>query len=795
MGGIEVDPPALARTGQGLAEQGDALSAAAQTLAAGLAGSGQMCGNDKAGQAFALTYRQSGQGLFTAAEAAVNACHNLGYGIGVSASNYARSEAASHTGGAEPSVAPPAEPTTFSGPAMPNPFGPAIGEPALWSLVNEFIGSPWPDGNPATLHAAAGLWRTMGEAVSAITAPVGAASSVVAAQQMPETGAIVAHLSDMATGLGDLATQCQSMASTLDSFAEEVNSAQEAIRDLLHRLSISGILEELGSIFTGHDPWEDVRQVAEDIKVILHTMQREADGAEAMFQTMMAELDSATNGFEAWARKEFTHFLGEDVGNAVADAFIYQVDVDAGLLESLLYTVDGLQQVATNPREWEALAMNNPATQITEFAKDPKAFLDTKVEALKQLGHVDEITGDHPVRGIAHLTGDIAQLFIPGAGEAKAAAEGTGAARAESSAIRAEGAAAGKVTEALAGAAHTDIATQGSKLTNDFNKIADAKAPVKAADAVPSIKEPGGRPVDPGGKAPAGAAGPAGAERAPVEARTHRAEPVQNSPIKESAAPSVGSTPRPDADRTHVGSGENGEVPAHNSLEPKAAEFSPVHQDHGAGTDHPTVADSGIGSSAPDEIRHAAPVEGRDYGLTPENAFRVLHDPAVEINRLVEGGVPRNLTEGYDPLGGRTIKDFQDEFTIRGEDGSLRWDWDGQAPNHGFAGIPTATDRIPEGYALDRCGSENGAFLTQGGDPLSTRGMPPGIPSDYYQYVGTGENVPPGLPWEVRYGPAKEAFAQQGGANQWVVINTEKDKPVPVRELIENGLIKRQPKP
>lgn len=240
MGGIDVDPPALARAGQGLAGQGDALSAVAQALASGLSYSGQMCGNDKAGQAFALSYRQNGQGLFTAAEAAVNACRNLGYGIEVSASNYARSEAASHLGGSEPSVAPPAEPTTFLGPAMPNPFGPAIGEPALWSLVNEFIGSPWPDGNPATLHAAAGVWRTMGSAVRAMAAPVGATSSAVAAQQMPETGSIVARLADMITALGDLATQCQAMASTLDSFAEEVNSAQEAIRDLLHRLSISG---------------------------------------------------------------------------------------------------------------------------------------------------------------------------------------------------------------------------------------------------------------------------------------------------------------------------------------------------------------------------------------------------------------------------------------------------------------------------------------------------------------------------------------------------------------------------
>lgn len=82
MGGIDVDPPALARAGEGLATQGDALAAALGALASGLSGSGQMCGNDEAGQWFAKSYRQGGQGVFSAVESAVNACRKLGYGIG-----------------------------------------------------------------------------------------------------------------------------------------------------------------------------------------------------------------------------------------------------------------------------------------------------------------------------------------------------------------------------------------------------------------------------------------------------------------------------------------------------------------------------------------------------------------------------------------------------------------------------------------------------------------------------------------------------------------------------------------
>jgi hypothetical protein len=248
-----------------------------------------------------------------------------------------------------------------------------------------------------------------------------------------------------------------------------------------------------------------------------------------MFQAMMGELDAATTAFEAWARKEFTHFLGEDVGNTLAEVFTDQLDLDTGLLESVLSTVDSLQQLASNPRQWEALAnMANPATQITEFTKDPKAYLEGKVETLKQLAHLDEMTGEHPMRGVGHLAGDLAQIVIPGAGEAKAASAAERLAAETGQAGKAEGAF-GRAGETLGAATRTDITTQGTKLTNDFTKAGELKAPVKAPDAL-TVKEPGLRPADPGGKAPTGAAGPVGAERAPVEAgaRTPSAPQVEH---------------------------------------------------------------------------------------------------------------------------------------------------------------------------------------------------------------------------------------------------------------------------
>ena len=166
-----------------------------------------------------------------------------------------------------------------------------------------------------------------------------------------------------------------------------------------------------------------------------------------------------------------------------------------------------------------------------------------------------------------------------------------------------------------------------------------------------------------------------------------------------------------------------------------------------------------------------------------------MQNPGEEIARLHDAGVPTGITDGYDPLAGRTIEEFQREFTFRGSDGHLRWDWAGQAPNDGFAAAPSVSDHIPAGHELDRFGSNGGSFLSDEGAPLSARGMPPGIASDYNNFVGTGRPVPDGLPWEVRFGPLKEAFGQPGGANQWVVIDTRTGEQIPVDMLIKKRMI------
>jgi hypothetical protein len=56
-------------------------------------------------------------------------------------------------------------------------------------------------------------------------------------------------------------------------------------------------------------------------------------------------------------------------------------------------------------------------------------------------------------------------------------------------------------------------------------------------------------------------------------------------------------------------------------------------------------------------------------------------------------------------------------------------------------------------------------------------------------FEGTGAPVPPDKDWVVLHGPAKEAFGQPGGGEQWIVIDRESSEPVPVLELLRKGMI------
>ncbi|HZU48391.1 MAG TPA: TNT domain-containing protein, partial [Mycobacterium sp.] len=181
-------------------------------------------------------------------------------------------------------------------------------------------------------------------------------------------------------------------------------------------------------------------------------------------------------------------------------------------------------------------------------------------------------------------------------------------------------------------------------------------------------------------------------------------------------------------------------------------------------------------------------VPGVDYPYPPSDALSALeHHPGGEVARLAEGGVPPKVLDGYDPLAGRTPEEFARDFTVPGAHDEPRWDWDGQAPNNGFAGTPEVMDHIPKEMRLDRVGPNGGAFMSPEGTPLAERGTPPGLAAQYHLFEGTGKAIPE--EWEVLHGPAKSAFGQPGGGDQWVVIDRYTGEPVPVEQLENAGII------
>ncbi|MCV6988656.1 hypothetical protein H7I87_28485 [Mycobacterium timonense] len=62
--------------------------------------------------------------------------------------------------------------------------------------------------------------------------------------------------------------------------------------------------------------------------------------------------------------------------------------------------------------------------------------------------------------------------------------------------------------------------------------------------------------------------------------------------------------------------------------------------------------------------------------------------------------------------------------------------------------------------------------------------------AQYHVLEGTGREIPAGKDWVVQHGPAKEAFGQPGGGDQWIVLDRATNRPVPVEELIRRRLLR-----
>lgn len=615
MAPLDVNPGELSAAGDKLAGDGGALAAALAALTGGI--SGVNAGHDGAGVKFGSDYVNTGKKVMAAGAAAINACRRMGYGIKMSAYNYALANAMSVPGGGPPSLPIPPCPAPEQAPGMSSPFGPGIAEPVLWGVVEGFIGEFWPDGDPASLRAAAQAWTTYGGALTQAAGDVSATKGLYAAQHLPEADLMSGEVDKLSGNITALAGQCGQIAAALTSFANKVEETQNAIRDLLNRLNpMSGSLIGLAvTLFQDGDPWATIKAIAHDIKVVLGHMKDEADAAEWAFQQMMNGLDSATDGLERWVTKEFP---------AVAPVVNGYIDIENGVIHSVADAVHGISELnptrfAYDPKgafdTWkgmvDTLGMGVPPILLAQLATNPQGVLDR----VKALVDAKDWSGDHPLRGLGHNIGDVAQLFIPGVGEAKpaaAAAETTarvGEAGAGGGSRLAAAGHDGATVLGHAGGAGGDIASQAGKVAGDLDQI---RAPTVEPPRPPSGPEPpptrSTLPEEhPGGPAPPSQPGLPAAEVKPTAVEP--APPVGHGPGEPGAAghpPASDAVHPPSSDAVHPPSSEPVHPPSSEPVHPPSSE--PVH---------PQSSEPAPGGHSPGEPVSAPRAEPSPQGHVP----------------------------------------------------------------------------------------------------------------------------------------------------------------------------------
>ncbi|WP_309133731.1 glycohydrolase toxin TNT-related protein [Cellulomonas sp.] len=143
---------------------------------------------------------------------------------------------------------------------------------------------------------------------------------------------------------------------------------------------------------------------------------------------------------------------------------------------------------------------------------------------------------------------------------------------------------------------------------------------------------------------------------------------------------------------------------------------------------------------------------------------------------------------GTNPDTGRpfTEKEFLERFTRA--DGTIRWPPnDGAVPGSKHEFTSTSDFRNAYGDGLDRVGLPDGSYLGfPPGAPWGDRALFPSSlddPVDAYRLAG---DLPDG--WRIQVSEIAPAFGQPGGGMQVLVFN-DKNKTVPVTELINAGIL------
>ncbi|WP_456299183.1 ADP-ribosyltransferase [Mycobacterium parmense] len=409
----------------------------------------------------------------------------------------------------------------------------------MWALIQSLVDDVWPDGDVAGLHAAAGRWRTFGTALCGMQDALNASKALVGAQQIPEGEKVIQVLSQIGGCANGIGAQCAKLACTLDDFADQVCHAQNDIRDLLHRLgSLADIGHDVALVFEGK-ALDELEEIAGDINNVLRDLGREARAAEQGMKLGMRAIDGWVVGMEKCMRGEFRHFLGDAVGNQVADMFDTWANFSEGSFKGLVGMVQGIEEL--DPR-WLLLdpagALNTwkgmTRTGLLNHFRNPQDALEADKQMFRSLLHLDDWRSDRPGLGAGENAFDVATLFLPGVGEAGAGVKG-GAAGARGAGDGAEAAdaagAARRGGEFGAAAGELDeIGTAGGGFTKGLQDVTNE---IPTAERPPVSGAPVALPAT--GKLP----------EAPVVSTPHAADPAAPGGAHDPAPPSAGDPHEP----------------------------------------------------------------------------------------------------------------------------------------------------------------------------------------------------------------------------------------------------------
>lgn len=719
---LQVAPAALSDAGVSIAGLGDGLTAAVGALTAAYNAN---TGQDAAGSAFGVAYRDSAKAVVDAAAAGVNALRNTGYKIQGSASNYSQAEAAADIRGGAVPLPPPPAPTTYSAPSDgPDVNGSGVAAPLLWGLVEALVGDFWPNGRPNEMRSAAAAWSVFATPLYNVTSDNAGPYGVIDAQQIPEKEKMKAAVRDIGTAMASLAGEAQSLAGELNNFATEVETTQNAIRNLLDTLkSVIGSIVDKGILGTvielvTDDAEEKIQQVANDIKAVIANHRRQVEARKQAIGMLISSIRSYSRAMEIVTRGELVHYLGEDAGRIVANINDAITDTSVGIANGAINTAGGLttlDPIGDPKGTWATIeglsktAMTlNPMTLPTALATDPKGTVDT----LKDVTHFDDIvTSDRPFIGVGELGFDIGTAVVPGGAAAKA---GAGARAAEGAAARSEL----TTSERVAG----EVAEMGGT-AGRLEGVADAAGGAKAElDDLSKNLSDGGKPLS-------GSPSPLPKPAEPGLSAPHEPGP---SPVggKPTSAPLSGESVTspvahaPEADTPNAAPAPKAEVPSAPAVsEPASSPSAPSAELAGAADS--SSASAPAAGSVSGARGHASNAMPSEVGNTGD---RMPVAVGAHGSEEVAGGGMHDPHPG----GGDGGRGSHGGSSDHGGGGHWSGGGHGEPPNHG-----TSDGNTGSGHRDSGLGSASSGDPLDGRDLLRARGQ-----GEHWDPVSDGPDNP-----------------------------------------------------